>query len=121
MKNLGHLLVTILFILGFSDAQAQIKGTIIDQETNEPLIGASIVIKGTDNGTITEFDGTFSLDAKQGDVLIISYTGYTTKEIAVDERTSYEIILSSGIDLEDVVIVGSRGKARTDVDRPVPC
>ena len=121
MKNTLLLLcMTFGLLLLNNETQAQVKGMILDQETNEPLIGASVAVKGKSAGTVTDIDGSFNVIADNGDVLIISYTGYTTIEVMVDGRASYELFLSSGIELKSIVIVGSRGKPRTDVDRPVP-
>ncbi len=97
-----------------------ISGFIYDAADNEALIGASVLIKGTSTGTTTDFNGAFSMNANEGDVLVISYTGYDSQEIVVDSRTEYEIKLSSGVDLGEVTVVGSRGKPRTDVERAVP-
>ncbi len=97
-----------------------ITGFVYDALTDEGLIGASVSIKGTTNGVTTDFNGAFTLDANEGDILEISYTGYTTKEVTVGTDTDYVIKLSSGIDLSSIVVIGSRGKARTDVERAVP-
>ena len=51
---------------------------------NNPLPGASVVIKGTTTGATTDFDGAFSIDAKQGDVLVISFVGFETQEVTYD-------------------------------------
>jgi len=122
-KYLTQLIRIVCFILilqSGSSLQAQISGVLTDANTNEPLIGASISIKGTSSGTISDLDGSFSLDAVNGDVLVVSYTGFDTKEITVDGRSSYDVALSQGVAIEQVTVVGSRGKPRTDVERPVP-
>ena len=54
----------------------KITGTVVDSK-GEPIIGASVLVKGTSNGTITDVDGNFSLNASQGSVLVVSYVGYT--------------------------------------------
>ena len=69
----------------------KITGTVSD--AMGPVIGASVVIKGTSNGVATDFDGNFTLQAKQGQTLVISYIGYLTKEIKIDGRTNYQITL----------------------------
>src|SRR5512133_2092137 len=56
--------------------QISIKGTIIDETTSEPLPGANIQVKGTTTGTITDLNGGFTIEAQQGDVLVISFVGY---------------------------------------------
>ena len=107
---LSSIILTSLTISSFG----QVKGLIYDKETKEPLIGASVAIKGTSKGTITEFDGSFSLEAQKGETLIFSYTGYNDQEVVVDDRETYEIYLGSGVDLNEITVVGSRGKPRTD-------
>ena len=85
---------------------AQITGTITDAKTNETLIGASILVQGTDNGTATDLDGRFSINANPGDVLIISYTGFNTQNITVGASNVIDISLSQGLALEEVVVTG---------------
>lgn len=87
-------------------AMAQISGKVTDSESGEPLIGASILIKGTSKGTVTDVDGTYSLDAAQGDILEISYTGFATQDIRVGTETVIDIVLSPGVALSEVVVTG---------------
>lgn len=97
-----------------------VSGKITD-EKGEPLVGGSVVIKGTTKGSITDVDGRFQLDAKEGDVLVLSFVGYKKKEITVGKELNLTITLESETsELDAVSIVGSRGKPRTDVNRPVP-
>lgn len=56
--------------------QKTITGTVTDAESGEPLIGANILVKGTSLGNVTDIDGTYSIQANTGDVLVFSYTGY---------------------------------------------
>lgn len=58
-----------------------IKGTVLDAKTGEPIIGANVVVKGTTNGIITDFDGNYTLTAPVGSVLLISYIGYQPIEV----------------------------------------
>lgn len=60
-------------------------GLLLDSN-GDPMIGANIMVKGTGRGTVTEFDGTYSIDVKPGDVLVISYTGFATREITVSGK-----------------------------------
>ena len=69
----------------------KITGTVSD--AMGPVIGASVVVKGTSNGVATDFDGKFSLNVNPGQTLVISYIGYITKEVKVDSKTSYSITL----------------------------
>ena len=59
------------------------KGTVLSDVDGQPIIGAAVIIKGTTNGTITDFDGIFMLEVSEGDVLCVSYIGYHTTEISV--------------------------------------
>lgn len=83
-----------------------VKGTVIDVN-GEPIIGANVMVKGTTNGTITDVDGNFSLDNAKG-VLVISYIGYNSQEIAVEgNETNLKIVLKEDSkQLEEVVVVG---------------
>ena len=69
----------------------KITGTVSD--AMGPVIGASVVIKGTSTGVATDFDGNFTLNASQGQTLVISYIGYVTKEVPVTSQANYQITL----------------------------
>src|SRR5688500_14751469 len=102
-------LLSICFVflaLGFAGAQKTITGTITDSENGDALIGANILIKGTPNGTVTDFNGNYSLQVTEGDVLVISYTGYDTKEMVVGAAMDYDVMLESGEALDEVVVIG---------------
>ena len=72
-----------------------------------PIIGATIMEKGTSNGTVTDFDGKFTLDVQPGAVLVISYIGYTTQVIPVGNQSTFSVTLSEDSDvLDEVVVVG---------------
>lgn len=82
-----------------------IKGTVLDSN-GEPVIGASILVKGTSTGTITNLDGFFSLEAPIGSTLVISYIGYATQEVLADKA---ELVLRLKEDtqfLDEIVVVG---------------
>lgn len=81
-------------------------GTITDA-AGLPVIGANVVEKGTTNGTITDLDGHFSLEVPQGSILQISYIGYLSKNIPIDERANYTIqLVEDSQTLDEVVVVG---------------
>lgn len=98
--------------------QSTITGTVLD-ENNVPLGGASVVVKGTTNGTTTDFDGNFSIEAETGSTLIVSYIGYTSKEVIADSNV-LNISLVSGVALDNVVVIGSRNPNRTATESAVP-
>lgn len=86
---------------------ATITGTVVDAD-GVPLIGVNILIKGTANGTITDIDGTYSLNVDQADaVLVFSYTGYKTLEVVVGSQTVIDITLKTDAEvLDEVVVIG---------------
>jgi len=101
-------LATVPAISGLSVAsaqQAKCSGVVIDA-TGETVIGASVIIKGTDNGTITDLDGNFAISAKPGDVLVISCIGYVTKEVAFDGNP-VKVTLQEDVNLlNEIVVIG---------------
>lgn len=107
MKKQLFTLLAFFSITFFSiSALAQkLSGKIIDGKTKEPLNGASIVVKGTTNGTTTGNDGSFVLEnVPKGSILIASYVGYATKEVASDGNLN--ISLEEGSSLDEIVVTG---------------
>ena len=86
-------------------ATKKVTGNVSDSQG--PVIGASVVEKGTSNGVVTDFDGNFSLNVKPGATLVISYIGYTTKEIAVGNQSTINVTIEEDNNsLDEVVVVG---------------
>lgn len=84
----------------------QVSGTVTDIN-GEAIIGANVVVKGTTNGVITDFDGKFTLNVTKGNILEISYIGYKTHEIKMDGKKQFSIqLLEDSEALEEVVVVG---------------
>ncbi len=97
-----------------------ITGRVFD-ESGQPLIGANILVKDASVGTSTDVDGSFSLIVPDAaTVLLVSYTGYEVQEVSIEGLSTIDIILRKGVALHEVTVVGSRGKKRSDLDRPVP-
>ena len=94
MKKLLKSLPFIAFFLFSINvmAQQEVLGNVSDKD-GLPLPGATVVIKGTSSGTSTDFDGNFGIEVKSGETLVVSYVGYTTKEIIIGDYTSLSIIL----------------------------
>ena len=105
-------------LIATSIAFAQVDGTISDGENN-PLPGATVVIKGTTTGATTDFDGAFNIDANQGDVLVISFVGFETQEVTYDGN-ALSIVMQEGVSLDEVLVTGNRNKPRTAIDSAVP-
>jgi len=92
--------------LAISQQTIKVSGVVVDAVSGEPVIGANIIVKGTTNGTSTDFDGNFSLDAPSGVTLVVSYIGYLNQEVPAD-GTSLTIRLKEDTQaLEEVVVVG---------------
>ena len=91
--------------------QITVKGLVKDT-AGEPIIGANVVIKGTTNGTITDFDGNFQLNANKGDIIVISFIGYRSQE--AQAAASMNIILKDDTELLDEVVVIGYGSVKKD-------
>ena len=106
-KRVLSLLLLTLFSFTAAFAKVLVRGTVID-ETGETVIGASVMIKGTTQGTITDFDGKFSLNVPDKKaVLVVSFIGYQTQEVKVDASKPMSILLKNDSELlDEVVVVG---------------
>lgn len=89
----------------FEQQTSKIKGTIVDSKTGEPIIGASVKVKGTKLATITDVDGNFELNAPEGAPLLVSYVGYKNEEFKASNGMKIQIHEDSE-SLEEVVVVG---------------
>lgn len=115
MRNFTHFKLfslTIIFCLGLIStgfAQTQeVSGVIISGEDNLPLPGASVLVKGTTNGTVTDIDGKFALNVSgPSDVLVISFIGFTQMEVTVGSKTTFDLTLMADTkSLDEVIVVG---------------
>ena len=109
MKKLFLLLCFGICMIANAKAEgSEIKGVVLDASTEEPLIGATVLVKGTTTGDATNIDGEFTLkDVKSNATLIVSYVGYDTQEVKVDGHTVLEIRLKEDSKLlDEVVVVG---------------
>ena len=104
----------------YSFAQNQLTGTVSDA-TGETLIGASLLIKGTQIGTVTDFDGNFELTIPaDNNILLVSYTGYEDQEVTIGNRTTIDIQLAESISLiDEVVVVGYGTQKRSKISGSV--
>ena len=92
-----------------------VSGTVRD-ESGTALPGVSVVVKGTSNGTVTDLDGQYSLSADSDDVLIFSYLGFSSQEIAVGNQTAIDVTLTEDIsELDEVVVVGYGTQKKSDL------
>jgi TonB-linked SusC/RagA family outer membrane protein len=87
----------------WSFAQKSVSGTVSDS-AGVPLPGATVVVDGTSNGVTTDFDGVYSISANEGDVLSVSYVGFTTQKVTVGASATLNVTLAADNALEEVVV-----------------
>ena len=125
MKHLLHLKMLLFVLLIFPATmvaqQGRVTGTVTEAGSNSPLAGANIIVKGTTNGVITDFDGNYSLNIDAFPAtLVVSSVGFNTTEVKVTAAGDVQISLQEGVALDEVVLIGSRNPSRTSVDSAVP-
>ncbi len=110
-------LVVMLFSIQLVVAQRTITGTVTDAKTDEPLIGANVLVSGSATGTVTDFEGYFTLEVPEdAQSLNISYTGYTTQQVSIEGGiTTIDIQLESGSVLDEVVVIGYGTQRKADI------
>lgn len=117
LRERGLFLLLLGLFLSFSSYAQDItvKGVVKDSKFGDPIIGASVLVKGTTNGTISDMDGNFTLAAPKDGTLTISYIGYKSQEIPVNGQQNLNIILDEDVEaLDEVVVVGyATGSKRT--------
>ena len=118
MQKITLLLLGTLFSIS-SIAQTTVTGTVSDKN-NSPISGANIVEDGTSNGSLTDFDGNYTLTVQDNATLVISLLGYETKSVKVNGQTTLNITLAEGLSLDEVVVVGSRTAPRSQTDTALP-
>jgi TonB-linked SusC/RagA family outer membrane protein len=115
-KIWSTLLLLFLFLTSFSmlNAQVTVTGTVTGQEDDVPIPGVNIVEKGTNNGTITTADGTYSITVSPGAVLLYSFVGLISQEVTVGNQTIIDVALASGTTaLDEIVVIGYGTAAKT--------
>lgn len=105
-------LLSVLFLLSFTLASVyaqdiQVKGTVVSGSDDFPLPGVNVVVKGTTQGVITDLDGNFMISVPSDAVLTFTYIGFKTQEVAVNGKTTLNVVLDEDTEtLEEVVVVG---------------
>ena len=119
-KNLCYRLLIMLAVMFFAldvSAQAVISGHVKD-ETGEDVIGASVMIKGTSNGTVTDFDGNFKLECKPGATLVFTYIGFNPQELTA--KNGMEVVMKEDVaQLNEVVVVGYGSMVKKEISSSV--
>ena len=104
-KVLLTLVVGLFLSVGAFAQQIAVKG-IVKDTAGEPVIGANVLVKGTTNGTITDFDGNFQLMANQGDIIVISFIGYSAQELPATAELMNVVLKDDSEMLSEVVVIG---------------
>ncbi len=121
-----HITIQLFLFLGLllpqnAFGQRTITGQVTDEANSEPLLGASILVRGTSTGTVTDVDGRYTLTVPEtAEVLVFSFTGYEPREVPIDGRATIDVALSSGVAIDLVTVVGSRNATRTKLETAVP-
>lgn len=108
------MLLTMCSALSWAQQQVTIRGTVTDSE-NYPIIGATVIVKGTTVGTATDIDGNYTLAATPGQTLVFSYVGMQAQEIQVGNQTTINVRMIEGQELEEVVVIGYGTVKRSDL------
>ena len=115
MKRFPAILFSLLIAVS-AFADINVKGTVIDADGSEPLIGVSVLVVGTTIGTVTDFDGQFELTVEKGAMLEFSYVGYQSKTVSTKGKTVFNVTLEEDSKmLEDVVVVGYGTMKKRDI------
>lgn len=121
MKNLRYLIL-LLGLISITQAFAQsvnFQGVVIDEQTKETIVGATVFVKGTSNAVVTDIDGKFLLQAAPGSTVVVSMVGYNQQEINVLNETSIQVNLKGDTELEEVVVVGYGTQKAKDLTAPI--
>lgn len=114
-QNLKTLLIFIL-ISSVSFAQQIVTGKVTNSLDNKPLLGVTVLLKGTNIGTSTDFDGSFNIEVPSNGVLVFSYLGFETQEVLIKDQTNINIVLQEDASvLNEVVLVGYGSQKKSDI------
>ena len=114
-RKFQALLLGLLISFSVMAQEKAITGTVVGAD-GLGIPGVNVAIKGTTNGTITNIDGVFKLNANDGDVLMYSFIGYIQQEIVVGNQVSYDVVMQEDMtDLDEVVVVGYGVQKKSDV------
>ena len=109
----------LLCSISFAFAQTTVSG-IVKDNNGDAVPGANIVEKGTTNGTVTDFNGSYTIEVTANSKLLFSYVGYGTVEVSVNGQDTLDVVLSESQSLSEVVLTGSRTAPRSNVDTALP-
>ncbi|WP_455587795.1 SusC/RagA family TonB-linked outer membrane protein [Bacteroides sp.] len=114
---MAFFLIAIFYSMtSYGQGTISVSGSVLDSKNGEPLIGVSVMVKGTASGTITNIDGKFSLQTAPDATLIFSYMGYANKEISIGNRKELTVMLEEKSEsLDEVVVIGYGVQKKSDI------
>ena len=113
--KLGICLLFLLLVLRGNAQDKTVTGTVTD-ERNSPLESVTVIVKNTTRGALTKEDGSFSISAQQGEVLVFSSLGYAKAELTIDSKSTYQVVMKEKLaELDEVVVVGYSTVKKSDV------
>jgi TonB-dependent starch-binding outer membrane protein SusC len=116
MKTKVNSFLFLLLIPILCFGQSSVKGTVSEEDSGLPLPGVNVLVKGTNTGTTTDFDGNYQISAKTGDVLVFSYVGFSTQEISFNGESTLNVQLAEDASaLDEVVLIGYGSVKKEDL------
>jgi len=114
--NLNSFLLILLLCPIFIFGQTSINGIVTDEISSSPIAGVNVLVKGSNTGTATDFDGNYSINLKKGDILSFSYVGYKTQQVTLGDQTSLNIVLTEDTSsLDEIVVIGYGSVKKEDL------
>lgn len=115
MRKLLYVSAFLLAVMAWSQGQT-VSGTVTDASDGSGIPGATVLEKGTSNGTVTDIDGKFQMAVSDGAVLQVSFVGYVSTEVAVGSRAVVDVSLKTDVsELAEVVVIGYGAVKKSDV------
>ena len=115
MKRYLFLLLS-FFTLSLYAQQVKLTGNVTSASDKEPMIGVTIMVKGTPTGTVTDFDGNYSLEVSSNSTIVFSMIGYKTQEIKVNNRTRINVSMTEDVEaLDEIVVIGYGAVKKSDL------
>ncbi|MGB4743814.1 MAG: SusC/RagA family TonB-linked outer membrane protein [Flavobacteriaceae bacterium] len=116
MKTKVNSFLFLLLIPILCFGQSSVKGTVSEEDSGLPLPGVNVLVKGTNTGTTTDFEGNYQISAKTGDVLVFSYVGFSTQEISFNGESTLNVQLAEDASaLDEVVLIGYGSVKKEDL------
>ena len=119
LKQVSMLLLVTICSLNAMAQSSKINGTVVDSK-GSPLDGVTVKVQATNAATTSDKSGAFSINAKVNDLIEFSIVGFETKKVKATSNTINVVLTSTTADLQDVILVGSRGTGRAKLESPVP-